>query len=698
MMGDVDHCSEVTTEGSAAPISWLEDRMTLGGTLTATEKMRRRIAFAVSALGMTVSFVGLVMSKRFGVAQVGAVVSFIWGFVMVVAGLCRVPYSVQVLRAVVVLQCIVSFGFDYHARSYSATLWPLQVIVIDMILVLRLGQRFALGVVVAVLLWVFLFAFEDLFRFGLLDVPFLTLPAEDRRDRAYDRTNCDTLPCKREAQYVLEDLLTIAVVFVADFLVTRSFAAQVVTEQSAMQRTIATVREASHMLAMYDIDMVQDMLRRRKGELPPEIHGALTRIEANLRMYKPYLPAALFEAEEETPTNLASALLAAPTTEEIAIVFTDIRSSTPLWEASPQVMAEAMKVHNAVVRAAMATYEGYEAKTIGDAFMIAFAEAGSAIAFGVSVQERLHNAAWPDRLLEMLNYPETDPLWRGLTVRIGMNTGPVDSEPNHITRRVDYLGHTVNVAARLEAACPPGSVSMLTEVWENHRTSYEGIAVVSSAPVKKVLKGIQDSVNVTSLWPRSLEGRRYRRLQSVQYFMESHLDVREDSLSLLRQMRESNATIGVINFFIKGEHLGVRLSSCLENLFPVLGVSGGGVVALLGNRVCVGWNLSRTAHSHAESALRFFQRTQSLTRQAAVCAGVATGPVHHGSVGNTTRRFFTVVGDAMLESWRLCDEISEEPGLVVYAPEPCGEQIPPSLRDYLLPGKAKGVFTVVPFD
>ena len=60
-------------------------------------------------------------------------------------------------------------------------------------------------------------------------------------------------------------------------------------------------------------------------------------------------------------------------TGTVVLVFTDVQSSTQLWEQCGEAMQAALDVHNQVLRARLATTSGYEVKTQGDSFMVAFA-------------------------------------------------------------------------------------------------------------------------------------------------------------------------------------------------------------------------------------------------------------------------------------------------------------------------------------
>jgi adenylate cyclase len=84
-----------------------------------------------------------------------------------------------------------------------------------------------------------------------------------------------------------------------------------------------------------------------------------------------------------------------PPTGSLAICFTDIKNSTLLWETNPVAMRAAIKVHNGIMRRCLRTIGGYEVKTEGDAFMVAFKNAEHALKWCLTVQMQLLEADWP---------------------------------------------------------------------------------------------------------------------------------------------------------------------------------------------------------------------------------------------------------------------------------------------------------------
>lgn len=82
----------------------------------------------------------------------------------------------------------------------------------------------------------------------------------------------------------------------------------------------------------------------------------------------------------------------------VALVFTDIRNSTALWETNPG-MQNAMRIHHELMRRLIRAFDGYEVKTEGDAFMVSFSSVTSAVLWCFTVQLELLRADWPVELV-----------------------------------------------------------------------------------------------------------------------------------------------------------------------------------------------------------------------------------------------------------------------------------------------------------
>jgi adenylate cyclase len=152
------------------------------------------------------------------------------------------------------------------------------------------------------------------------------------------------------------------------------------------------------------------------------------------------------------------------------MVFTDIKNSTMLWELHPVAMRQAIKVHNVIMRRQMRIIGGYEVKTEGDAFIVAFPTITLALQWCFAVQTNLLSADWPAEILESehgseVYHPERgDLLHRGLSVRMGCHWGTPMCEVDPITRRMDYFGPMMNRTSRISAVADGGQITISADV------------------------------------------------------------------------------------------------------------------------------------------------------------------------------------------------------------------------------------------
>ena len=609
--------------------------------------------------------------------------------------LCKVKLTTPAIVFIAYIYVLGTFSADITARATGNNSWPLLVLVVDFLLVMEVPTRYSMCVVCVSVVYFVVMGAEELFRFGILDIPGI-LPQEERAAYRDEALQCTDLPCPGND---LNFHLVAVSVFVIDFIATRGFARGLLKEQASMERTINAVQEIAALLAGYDVEQVAELLKAHEGDLPEGMTAALRNLEENLRKYRPYLPAALFEVDEDgvqQPTVAPPGL----DSETATIVFTDIRASTSIWENTPEGMRAGLQIHNTVMREVMRMCGGYEVKTIGDAFMIAFASTCDGVAFGLRVQERLFEADWPASLLEDAPIcSRQGSLWGGLTVRIGVNTGPVTVEQNTLTGRTDYFGHTVNVASRLESTCTPGAVAVPSDLW----TSVSGsCSAVAGVPEAVHLKGVSGNTLVCCVWPVSLGGRRETPL--CEYTSSSPtanhsmtISACASSVSSTKNIavstRQTSGTLGVAQLAVGdvGENIAFhQMSSRLVTLTTALEQSGGSLVTLLGNCVCVGWNVSRSAPAHMENAIRFVQRMS--VKSALNGAGLASGLVQHGDVGARSQRFVTVMGDVVRRSWALCEEAVRDGVVCLYEP-PEGTTLPSALEDVLV--QHKGCYRVL---
>lgn len=155
-------------------------------------------------------------------------------------------------------------------------------------------------------------------------------------------------------------------------------------------------------------------------------------------------------------------------TGEVSLVFTDIKNSTLLWETYPIAMRSAIKMHNELMRRQLRIIGGYEVKTEGDAFMVAFRTVTSALLWCFTIQSQLLEVQWPQEILSSVNGQEVvDPdgnvIFRGLSVRMGIHWGTPVCEVDPVTKRMDYFGPMVNRASRISSVADGGQITVSSD-------------------------------------------------------------------------------------------------------------------------------------------------------------------------------------------------------------------------------------------
>ncbi|KAJ9460795.1 Adenylate cyclase [Diplonema papillatum] len=251
--------------------------------------------------------------------------------------------------------------------------------------------------------------------------------------------------------------------------------------------------------------------------------------EETMILYEKY-EAELLRREEERKTAPRGV---------VTLVFTDVQGSTKLWDTDRVAMAEAVRLHHDVMRRIIKRLGGYEVKTEGDAFMVAFHNPTSAAKWCTVVQRELLNVDWPEDLLKLpLCRQVTDDegriIWRGLRVRMGFHMGEVDSIVDETTQRVDYYGPMVNAAARI------GNIGMGGEIC----ASFEAIEAINMAeagsPVvlfleTKALKGISQEFGVFRIVPMDLTSRDFTREKEPPSRLDSTASVAAKNRKYSRQ-------------------------------------------------------------------------------------------------------------------------------------------------------------------
>ena len=207
----------------------------------------------------------------------------------------------------------------------------------------------------------------------------------------------------------------------------------------------------------------------------------------------------------------------------LVIVFSDIRDSTSLWDNHPKEMHEAMAIHDKIIRDNIEKHSGFEVKTLGDSFMMAFTSPRSALSWCLDTQKGFLDADWPEALLThpaaKIFYDESGNLiFRGLSLRMGAHWGvPI------LTSRQDFIGPMVHRASRTTSKADGGQIVVSrdflsamkkeanSEMSSNHRSSIMATANMPDFQLHDMgdqeLKGISKPLHLFLIMPNTLKGR-----------------------------------------------------------------------------------------------------------------------------------------------------------------------------------------------
>lgn len=161
-------------------------------------------------------------------------------------------------------------------------------------------------------------------------------------------------------------------------------------------------------------------------------------------------------------------------------MFTDIVGFSSLTQKNERLALELLEEHRKIVRPIIASHNGHEIKTIGDAFLIEFGSALEATQCAIDVQKSLHD------------YHQRSTAERRIHLRVGVHVGDV------VQRQSDILGDAVNIASRIEPLAEADGICISEQVYAQVRNKLD-CQIEELGPHE--LKNIDYPVNVYRILP-----------------------------------------------------------------------------------------------------------------------------------------------------------------------------------------------------
>ncbi|KIL49089.1 adenylate/guanylate cyclase domain-containing protein [Jeotgalibacillus campisalis] len=169
--------------------------------------------------------------------------------------------------------------------------------------------------------------------------------------------------------------------------------------------------------------------------------------------------------------------------ESLTVLFSDLQGSTSLYQMIGDAMAyRQVDEHFSYLKQHISKNKGAVIKTIGDSVMAVFNRSDDALSASLSIQAEI----------ESYNKEKNT----SLTIKLGLFTGPtIAVNANDL---LDYFGHTVNVAARIQQQSEGNDIILSNSEWQMLAPSITHFQYDLSQ-MNTQLNGIQQEISLVQL-------------------------------------------------------------------------------------------------------------------------------------------------------------------------------------------------------
>src|SRR6516162_8968743 len=146
--------------------------------------------------------------------------------------------------------------------------------------------------------------------------------------------------------------------------------------------------------------------------------------------------------------------------KNVTALFVDLKGSTELLETlDPEEGRAIVEPLLRIMSDAVRRYEGYLVRTTGDGVFALF---GAPVAYEDHPQRALYAALQMQQELHAYIKDRTTKALPALEARVGVHTGEVVAYAGEASGNTEYrlIGHTANLASRMESISPPGSIAV----------------------------------------------------------------------------------------------------------------------------------------------------------------------------------------------------------------------------------------------